>query len=261
MKVICLGNNKLKNFIKISVIFPIFLFTLGFLLYLVYFFSSINFYNNIIKIIIFLVGIVFTLFILSIIIVLYTYNKKIVSKRIAKFSAYSIKFIRPFLIFLADLFKMNNEEFKYFFIELNNIIVNCFGLKFKSKDILVILPHCLQEFDCVIKVTGDAKRCKKCGKCSLAEIIETCENLNVAIEIVTGGTAARNIVKRYMPKLIVSVACERDLLSGIIDVRIIPILGIVNNRPNGPCFNTNVDVNIFKENLKKVVKGYPKNKR
>ena len=45
------------------------------------------------------------------------------------------------------------------------------------------------------------------------------------------------------------MACERDLTSGIADVGNIPVIGIINDRPNGPCYNTVVDINEFKRGL------------
>ena len=51
------------------------------------------------------------------------------------------------------------------------------------------------------------------------------------------------MVKQARPKAIVAVACERDLTSGIQDVFPLPVLGVLNERPFGPCFNTKVDIN------------------
>jgi len=49
------------------------------------------------------------------------------------------------------------------------------------------------------------------------------------------------------------VACERDLSSGIADVGRIPVIGIVNDRPNGPCYNTNVDVDAIRNKLESII--------
>jgi hypothetical protein len=38
------------------------------------------------------------------------------------------------------------------------------------------------------------------------------------------------------------VACERDLTSGIQDTTPLPVYGIFNQRPFGPCLNTQVPV-------------------
>ena len=44
------------------------------------------------------------------------------------------------------------------------------------------------------------------------------------------------------------MACERDLLSGIQDIcNQIPIIGIPNIRPEGPCKNTTIDLNEFEK--------------
>jgi uncharacterized protein len=43
------------------------------------------------------------------------------------------------------------------------------------------------------------------------------------------------------------VACERDLSSGLVDTYTLPVLGIPNERPFGPCFNTRVDLEKVKE--------------
>ena len=59
--------------------------------------------------------------------------------------------------------------------------------------------------------------------------------------VVTGGTLARMKVKEARPKAIVAIACERDLASGMADVFPIPVIGVLNERPNGPCCNTTVD--------------------
>jgi hypothetical protein len=60
--------------------------------------------------------------------------------------------------------------------------------------------------------------------------------------VATGGTLARRIIVDNRPKAIVAVACEHDLTSGIQDAYPIPVIGILNDRPNGPCINTKVDI-------------------
>jgi hypothetical protein len=53
---------------------------------------------------------------------------------------------------------------------------------------------------------------------------------------------ARKMVREIQPCLVISVACERDLVSGIRDIApSIPVIGIPNVRPSGPCKNTTVD--------------------
>ncbi len=66
----------------------------------------------------------------------------------------------------------------------------------------------------------------------------------------TGGTLARKIVLDARPEAIVAVACERDLSSGIVDTFPMPVMGISNERPFGPCFNTRVDLEKVKEAIR-----------
>ena len=65
---------------------------------------------------------------------------------------------------------------------------------------------------------------------------------HIAISVATGGTLARKVIVEKRPKLVLAVACERDLTSGIKDCYPLPVIGILNDRPFGPCFNTTVDV-------------------
>jgi hypothetical protein len=71
--------------------------------------------------------------------------------------------------------------------------------------------------------------------------------------VVTGGTLARQKVREIRPQAVVAVACERDLASGIQDVYPIPTLGVMNIRPNGPCFNTKVDIEEFKRAILEII--------
>lgn len=69
------------------------------------------------------------------------------------------------------------------------------------------------------------------------------------------GTLARQAVKKVRPKAILAVACERDLTSGIQDVFPMPVIGVLNRRPNGPCFNTSVDIDAIEEEIKTFISG------
>jgi hypothetical protein len=73
---------------------------------------------------------------------------------------------------------------------------------------------------------------------------------NVVLQTAPGGNVARKIIRKTKPRAIVAVACERDLVSGIQDVAPkIPVLGICNSRPAGPCKDTVVDLDEFRDAL------------
>ena len=65
----------------------------------------------------------------------------------------------------------------------------------------------------------------------------------------TGGTAARKAIRDLRPKAVLAVACERDLVSGLADTGRLPVIGIVNIRPNGPCSDTFVDMELLRSKL------------
>jgi hypothetical protein len=81
------------------------------------------------------------------------------------------------------------------------------------------------------------------------------DEIGFFISVATGGSQARRIVKDRRPKAILAVACERELTSGIQDVGSIPVLGILNQRPEGPCRNTRVDPLAVRQVLEHFLRG------
>jgi hypothetical protein len=76
----------------------------------------------------------------------------------------------------------------------------------------------------------------------VGELLEMGERTGVHLRIASGGTLAREAVKALRPEAIVAVACERDLTSGILDCNGLPVLGVINDKPQGPCHNTRTDL-------------------
>ncbi|NLI57907.1 MAG: DUF116 domain-containing protein [Clostridium sp.] len=254
MKVKYLDKN-FKKFLMLSgiVIFLSFLLLAG--LIFIYYSSSIFTYNIMTLLLMIVLILLIIFFSLSFLTIFYVYkNKEVKSKFVLNMSKIGIKILLPVIMALANLFNIKKSFVRRFYVDFNNITVSTVGKKYKKEDVIVLLPHCLQNADCNFKITNDISNCKECGKCTIADISRITRERKVKCFVVTGGTAARNIVKKLKPKMIVSVACERDLTSGIIDVGNIPVIGIVNERPNGPCYNTCVNVNMLKEKLDSIIK-------
>ncbi len=108
----------------------------------------------------------------------------------------------------------------------------------------------MQDAICNRKITNDIHNCQQCGKCPVGELLDLEKKYNLSFEVVNGGTLARRKVISFRPTGIVAVACERDLTLGIQDVYPIPVYGVINDRPNGPCFNTCVDMSIVEEAIR-----------
>jgi len=162
---------------------------------------------------------------------------------IAKFAVrIFIQILFPTTIFFGKLIGISKEKIRESFVHVNNAFLKAMKKKFKAKDVLILLPHCLQNTECNIRITVDIRNCQACGRCDICELLKIADRYNVAIAIATGGTLARKIIVENRPKLIVAVACDRDLVEGLREVFPIPVYGVINLRPEGPCCNTRVEV-------------------
>ncbi|MEF9476284.1 MAG: DUF116 domain-containing protein [Candidatus Mariimomonas ferrooxydans] len=147
----------------------------------------------------------------------------------------------PLMLIFGWIFRIKKDRLQGTVIDINNSLVRRFkGIT--AKRILLLLPHCLQRSECRLKITHDVYNCEGCGKCEIKDFTQIAKALGLDLFIATGGTIARRIVVDTNPEAIVAVACERDLSIGIVDTYPLPILGIINERPFGPCFNTRVNI-------------------
>jgi hypothetical protein len=121
--------------------------------------------------------------------------------------------------------------------------------------VLLIFPHCLQDWECPHRITSDLGNCKACGNCCIPELIAISDKFHVKMEVVAGGTAARRVIADHRPLFTVAVACERDMISGIQESMPLPVMGILNERPHGPCRNTKVDIHLVEETLANLLNG------
>ncbi len=166
-----------------------------------------------------------------------------------------IEVLLPLMIFWGRIIGVSRERIQRSFIDINNQLVRSNSHGTKPGRLLLLLPQCIQDFDCDIKITGNIQNCKRCGNCEIKDLLELAERYKVKIAVATGGTLARRIVVKMRPKAIVAVACELDLTSGIRDTYPIPVMGVLNQRPNGPCYNTSVDIRRVEEALLRFMQG------
>jgi hypothetical protein len=161
-----------------------------------------------------------------------------------------IKLLLPLMSGVGKLCGVSKEKVRRSFIEINNQLVLAQHPRATSDKLLLLMPHCLQFHECQFRITGSTIHCKRCGKCPITGLVGLSEKYGVGLAVATGGTLARRIVVERRPRLIIAVACERDLSSGIQDSYPLPVYGIINHRPNGPCYDTQVDLDKVEEALK-----------
>jgi uncharacterized protein len=161
-----------------------------------------------------------------------------------------INFIYPLAIFLGKMFDIPRVKIEQSFIEVSNHLVRKQGIKVPAGRIMILTPHCIQLDTCTFKITRNIENCHQCGGCGVGDLLALSHKYGIHLAVATGGTLARQVVKAIKPKAIVAVACERDLTSGIQDVFPLPVLGVLNERPNGPCFNTRVNISKVEEAIR-----------
>ncbi len=135
---------------------------------------------------------------------------------------------------LGSLFGISRDRIGNSFVKVNNEITTGREEKHDPEDVLILLPRCLR------------KEVRK-------KTLETIEDYGCKVQTATGGESARREVLKQNPSLVIGVACERDLMTGIQDtVSKVPALGIPNKRPEGPCVNTVIDIEKLEKQLEAV---------
>lgn len=162
-----------------------------------------------------------------------------------KFIQVTTEWLFPFALKIGQMLGIDQDIIKSSFIEVNNQLVQTKTIAVDPSQLLILAPHCLQKSNCPHKITVDVHNCRKCGNCCISGLLTIAETHGTKLVVATGGTFARKFIEDYRPKAIVAIACERDLTAGIQDASFLPVIGILNMRPEGPCWNTCV-------NLKKV---------
>ena len=171
---------------------------------------------------------------------LYPHNKQSITVRL----------LFPIAATLSQFVHFDRNRLRTSFVKVNNSLTKAQSNRIKGDRILILLPHCLQIDICNRKITNDINNCVRCGRCPVGNLVAMGEQYGLKIEVVNGGTLARRRVVQFRPSGIVAVACERDLTFGIQDVHPIPVYGVINDRPNGPCVNTCVDMALVEDAIR-----------
>jgi hypothetical protein len=161
-----------------------------------------------------------------------------------------IRILFPLLVVMGKVLGIGKDEIRRSFVAINNRLVFAEAPIVKPENLLILLPHCLQFHECTVRITGNIRNCKACGKCKIKDLVVLSEKYHVPVSVATGGTLARRIVKEMKSEIIIGVACERDLTSGIQDSYPIPVFGILNRRPFGPCYDTDVNLELVEKGIR-----------
>ena len=164
-----------------------------------------------------------------------------------------INLLFPAAVRLGAVFGIKRRRLEGSFIAVSNLLFHRMHIRVPANRLLVVTPHCLQLASCPHKVTRDPNNCKRCGGCNVGDLVALAEEMGFHFFIATGGTLARQMVYNTRPKAVLAIACERDLMSGIQDVYPLPAVGVLNIRPNGPCYNTSADMAEVRAQLEQII--------
>jgi hypothetical protein len=164
-----------------------------------------------------------------------------------------VKVLFPLMVLAGGLFGIARIKMDRALIELNNRMVRPLARGLRPGRLLMLMPHCIQWDDCKMKVTRNVRNCVGCNKCEIGELLELSDRYGIELFIATGGTVARRKLLEHRPDALVAVACERDLASGIQDAYPLPVLAIVNKRPQGYCVNAGVEIEDVKEAVRELM--------
>lgn len=170
-------------------------------------------------------------------------------------------FFPRFVLFVLDLLyhplKILTEKVglrKGYIDMISNDLKNFIHYKELSKipfeDRILLLPQCLRKIDCpAILDSAKGFECKKCGKCGIGDIVSFCEERNIKVFIVPGGSFVKKVIKFARPKAIIGVGCHVELreASLVLDYLKIPGRGI--NLEIDGCIETNVNYEKIKKAL------------
>ena len=122
-------------------------------------------------------------------------------------------------------------------LKINNALILATRRFSGTERVLLLLPRCL---------TREIRQ----------EIMAVADSIDLKHAICGGGEDARKKILLERPEIVVAVACERDLIAGIRDVPSrLPVIGIPNSRPRGPCKCTEIDINTLFATLSQIMGG------
>ena len=130
----------------------------------------------------------------------------------------------PKSVWLGKKFGISRDRVSNSFIKVHNCVLKASPDRLSAERLLVLLPRCLE-------------------RATRSQILDRLGDTNAKTVTASGGEEARKAIQEHRPTVILAIACERDLISGLKDVaERIPVLAIPNKRPQGPCKNTQLPI-------------------
>ncbi len=138
---------------------------------------------------------------------------------------------------LGRIFGISPDRLTNSFLKIHNVIVGSKPVRVEPDRLLILAPRCL---------TRD----------NLQRLRSFRDRYGFQMATVGGGSQARTKIREVSPHMVIAIACERDLLSGFKEVNPnIPVIGFPNQRPEGPCKNTCIDINLIEDTVRRCLRS------
>ncbi|WP_202078398.1 DUF116 domain-containing protein [Caldalkalibacillus salinus] len=135
----------------------------------------------------------------------------------------------PVTFMIGKRLGFSKDRLKNSLLKISNAVNRSLYPKVHPDDLLILVPRCLSQI-------------------MRKELKDLTERYGVKFHTASGGNKARELLVTEQPRAVIGVACERDLFSGMQDVDgQMPVLTIANKRPDGPCFNTYINLQEMEE--------------
>jgi hypothetical protein len=132
---------------------------------------------------------------------------------------------------LGRVIGVSTDRLTNSFLKIHNLFVGAIPRLIAPDKLLVLAPRCLTRENNV-------------------RLRRLRDDHGFKMAVVDGGNAARLKIREVRPHLVIAIACERDLISGFREVNpMIPVIGIPNQRPEGPCKNTCIDLSVIEDTI------------
>jgi len=203
-----------------------------------------------------ILGLILTVFFLIIVFIL------VIAILLISYSAKTKKVLFPgFILFVLDFLyhplKILTEKMglkKGYIDMISNDMRNFINFKGLSKipfeDRILLLPQCLRKRDCpAILDSMKGFQCKNCGRCGIGDLIKFCDNKNIKVFIIPGGSFVKKIIKITRPKAIIGVGCHIELREASLVLEYLKIPGRGINLEKDGCIETKVDYEKIKKAL------------
>ena len=138
-------------------------------------------------------------------------------------------------------------------VRLNRLRGRVRPRRFPARNVLLLLPHCLQNHACDEPLRRGLEHCKRCGKCRMKDLRDLGEKYGVQTHVASGGRAALQRAQAPDIQAVLAVACSRELAEGIRGAWPKRVVGVINAWPHGACKDTDVDIADVESALRQII--------